>query len=317
MNRSEWRLDRRDFLRVSSAALAGLSLGCGRLAVRGAAPRAPFRFGLVTDSHYADADASGTRFYRESIAKMREAVERLRAERVGFLASLGDTKDMAADETDDRTLAHLTAIEAEIQRFGGPTYHVLGNHDMDNLSKSQFLSRIANTGVAPDRGYYAFSRGGLRFVVLDACYAANGRDYDHGDFDWRDTSVPPAELDWLSRELASAAEPVVVLAHQRLDGSGDLYVNNSAAVRAVLEQSGNVLAVFTGHDHPGGYNQINGIHYYTQIAMVEGSGEANNAYTVVGVDANLNMTVTGYRRGVTRAMQHAEARQGSPDIVRL
>ena len=294
MRRLTWAIHRRDFLKVSAGALAGLATAGVRLGAQ-----APVRFGLVTDSHYADADPVGTRFYRESLTKMREAVTTLRAEKVSFLAILGDIKDMAPKEPEARTLSHLAAIEAEIQRFGGPTYHVLGNHDMDNISKPQMLAGITNTGIPKDRSYYAFthkgSRQGLRFIVLDACYLENGTPYDHGNFDYRDTWVPAAELEWLERELTASREPVIVLAHQRLDGEGSLHVKNGRDVRAALERSKKVLAVFMGHDHPGAYNLVNGIHYYTQKAVVEGSGEAHNAYTIVSVDAAMNMTVTGYR----------------------
>jgi hypothetical protein len=288
-----WSINRRDFLKASAGALAGLSRF---------GQRAPVRFGLVTDSHYADADPLGTRFYRESLVKMREAVATLRRERVSFLGILGDIKDMAPKEPESRTLAHLAAIEAEIQRFGGPTYHVLGNHDMDNISKPQMLAGITNTGIPRDRSYYAFTHEGLRFITLDACFLESGQPYDHGNFDYRDTWVPASELEWLGGELASSPLPVIVLAHQRLDGESTLHVKNSADVRAVLEQSKKVLAVFMGHDHPGAYTLMNGIHYYTQKAVIEGSGETNNAYTTVSVDRALNITVTGYRMAVSKEL---------------
>ena len=295
--RSAWIVDRRDFLKIGASALGGLAAhGIDLQAQR------PFRFGLVTDSHYADADPLGTRFYRESLGKMREAVDRLRDAQVAFLGVLGDIKDMAPRETEARTLSHLRAIEAEIQRFGGPTYHVLGNHDMDNISKPQMLSAITNTGIGAHRSYYAFSRGGIRFVAIDACYVENGADYDHGNFDWKDTWVPQAELDWIEQELAAAREPVIVLAHQRLDAEGDVFVKNSPDVRAALERSRKVLAVFMGHDHAGASAVVNGIHYYTQRAVVEGSGPDNNAYTLVGVDADRNITVTGFRRAVSQRL---------------
>jgi hypothetical protein len=113
---------------------------------------------------------------------------------VELLAVLGDMKDMADREPEAATLGHLVAIEAELQRFSGPTYHVLGNLDMDNLSKAQALAAITNTGIAPGLSYYAFSRGGVRFVALDACFTKHGRDYDHGRVDWRDCLVLPAEI---------------------------------------------------------------------------------------------------------------------------
>src|SRR5688572_7904210 len=99
MRRLAWTIHRRDFLKVSAGALAGLAVDGVPLSAQ-----APVRFGLVTDSHYADAEPLGSRFYRESLAKMREAVTTLRAEKVSFLGILGDIKDMAPREPESRTL---------------------------------------------------------------------------------------------------------------------------------------------------------------------------------------------------------------------
>ena len=57
------------------------------------APSATIRFGIITDPHYADAPAHGTRFYRDSIPKLRDAVTAIAAEQPDFLMELGDIKD--------------------------------------------------------------------------------------------------------------------------------------------------------------------------------------------------------------------------------
>ena len=304
-----WTMDRREFLRCSALSLAGLLAGAGCAGgATGTGARKPLRFGLIADLHYADREPKGNRFYRESLPKAREAVGRLNAERLSFLGVLGDVKDMAPGESEERTLGHLTAIAGELRRFAGPVHHVLGNHDMDNLSKAQVLP-VLNPGGAADRAYHAFDAGGVRFVALDACFRKDGAAYDRGRFDWRDTFVPDAELAWLEAELLAARGPVIVLAHQRLDGSGDAYVKNSEAVRSLLEGSGKVLAVFQGHDHAGGCRTLGGIHYYTLKALVEGSGAENNSYATVEVGANLDIVVTGYRRAVsTELPRPAQAR---------
>ena len=77
-------------------------------------------------------------------------------------------------------------------------------------------------------------------------------------------------------------------------------MKNATAVRALLEQSKKVLAVFQGHRHEGGYSHINGIHYYTLKAVIEGSGAENSAYAIVEADDRFNLTVTGYRRADSR-----------------
>lgn len=300
-------MTRRIFLKSSAAALAGLALtpiSCTGPAGGGRRPGA-VRFGIVTDCHYADADTAGTRFYRHSLDKLGECVEAMNAQKVDFLVELGDFKDQDSPPDEQKTLSYLRAVEGVFCRFDGPAYHVLGNHDQDSLSKARFLTNVENTGIDSGRSYYSFDSHGVHFVVLDANYKSDGTDYDHGNFDWTDANVPPAELQWLRRDLAASRGAVIVLVHQLLDGAGSHYVNNAAEARQILEQSGRILAVFQGHRHDGGYSLINGIHYYTLKAVVEGSGPENNSYAIVEVRPDMSITVTGYRKAVGKQLAHA------------
>jgi 3',5'-cyclic AMP phosphodiesterase CpdA len=250
------------------------------------------RFGFLTDLHYADIPPAGARVYGDSDNKAADCIEVCNAQRIDFIIGGGDLKDQGSDGTS--SLSYLRAIEAELQKFDGPTYHVLGNHDADNISKTQFLTNITNTNIPPASKYYSFDIKGVHFVVLDANYRSDGIDYDRGNFDWKDANIPQIQLDWMTSDLASTRYPVIVFVHQLLDGMGDHYVRNADAVRAVLENSGKVIAVFQGHYHPGSYTRINGIHYYTLKAMVEGTYPARNAYAIVEVEPGKRITIDGY-----------------------
>ncbi|MBN1362583.1 MAG: metallophosphoesterase [Sedimentisphaerales bacterium] len=298
-----WVIDRRMFLKSAVAVAAGpalLSLSC--VSNQQAGGRRPVRFGIVTDCHYADAETMGTRFYRESLDKLAECAARMNAEQVDFLFELGDFKDQGQPPVEAATLSFVEQIEAVFQQFDGPMYHVLGNHDMDSISKPQFLARVENTGIDPQRSYYSFDVGGVHFIVLDANYKANGADYDRGNFVWTDTNIPSHELDWLGDDLAATRGPAIVFVHQLLDGAGQDYVNNAADVRDVLRSSGKVLAVFQGHRHQGGYSAIEGIHYCTQKALVEGHGPDHNAYAIAEVRPDGEIVLTGYRQAVSRQL---------------
>lgn len=300
-HRRGWLSTRRAFLKSSAASLAGLSLSCAHLRGPRAARRGT-RFGIVTDCHYADADAAGTRFYRESLGKLRECVELMNAENVDFLIELGDFKDQGRPPVEQETLSYLEAVEKAFAQFDGPRYHVLGNHDLDSISKTQFLSRAENTGIDPARSYYSFDVNHLHCVVLDANYRADGADYDHSNFDWTDANIPTGELGWLVQDLAAANGPVIVFTHQLLDGVGSVYIKNADQVRHVLESSGKVLAVFQGHHHAGSYSSMAGIHYYTLKALVEGTGPENNSYAIADVRPDGDIIVTGYRKAVSREL---------------
>ncbi len=285
-------------MKALGASVAGLALtpfSCALQSSPGTARR-PVRFGIVADCHYADAEPRGSRFYRHSADKLAECVALMNERRPDFLIELGDFKDQGSPPVEERTLDYLQTIEGVFSRFDGPRYHVLGNHDMDSISKTQFLNNVENTGIRPDRSYYSFDCAGLHFVVLDANYRADGADYDHGNFNWTDANIRPAELDWLKRDLERAPGPAIVFIHQLLDGAGPVYVKNAESVRRILEQCGKVPAVFQGHHHEGSYRLINGIHYYTLRAMVEGPGPENNSYAIVEVLPDGGITITGYQR---------------------
>jgi len=294
--------NRRGFLQSAAAIAAGptlVSLSCvaGNRSIQ---DRRAVCFGIVTDCHYADANPAGTRFYRESREKLSECVERMNAERIDFLIELGDFKDQDTPAVESRTLTYLREVEAVFLRFQGRRYHVLGNHDMDSLSKKQFLDHVENTGIEAGRSYYSFDVQGLHCVVLDANYRSDGRDYDHGNFDWTDANVPVHELDWLRQDLAACEVPAVVFIHQLLDGKGAVYVKNAPEVRRVLQESDRVLAVFQGHHHEGAYSRIEGIHYYTLTGVVEGSGLENNSYAIVELKRDHDLIFTGCRKAVSR-----------------
>ena len=84
--------------------------------------------------------------------------------------------------------------------------------------------------------------------------------------------------------------------HQRLDVQNDYGVKSSPAVRKILESAGKVSAVIQGHYHQNDYREINGIHYCTLAAMIEGSGAEHNAYALMSVFKDGSLKLEGFRQ---------------------
>ena len=299
----KWILTRRRFLGISGITTAGMLISPELLATGANQPA--LRFGMISDIHYADREPAGNRFYRQSIPKMKEAIDRLNQEKLDFVIELGDFKDQDTTPNESKTITYLETIETAFQQFNGPTYHVLGNHDMDSLSKQQFLERVENTGIPKTASYYSFNKNGFHFIVLDGNYSKDGKSYDHGNFSWDEAIIPNDELDWLKSDLAQNQLPVIVFIHQMLDESKNAKqaVQNAPEVRQVLEKSGKVRAVFQGHVHEERYNQINGIHYYSVNAMIDGDGPENSAYMVVDVYNDGSLKIDGFRRASDREIK--------------
>lgn len=254
---------------------------------------ATLRIGLMTDLHHADKAPAGTRFYRETLGKLAEAAETFRANPPAFVVELGDLID-AADSVDTER-RYLAAVNREFSALARDRHYVLGNHCVDTLTKAEFLG-----GVEREQSYYSFDRGGWHFVVLDACFRADGQPYGRKNSVWTDANLPAAELEWLQGDLAATTLPTIVFAHQRLDVSNNHGVKNCPRVREIFEQAGRVRAVFQGHSHQNDYREIGGIHYTTLVAMIEGSGVENNGYSLLELAPNGTLVLRGFRKQTSR-----------------
>ncbi|MXW32081.1 MAG: metallophosphoesterase [Rhodothermaceae bacterium] len=151
--------------------------------------------------------------------------------------------------------------------FKGPGYHVLGNHDMDFVSKDAIVQKWG----MPAR-YYSFDFGPYHVVVLDRNNLKTDEGYtpySEANF-YVDASLrgyaDDAQLAWLRDDLAKSALPIVVFVHQGL-GLPTSMPEASSAIEAVLEEHNSnvsdskVVACFCGHHHIDRHTRKNGIHY--------------------------------------------------------
>lgn len=226
--------------------------------------------GLLTDSHSGDfEDTDRPRFFRSSLGNMGETADLFTREQVDFAVHLGDVIQEAGNRAG--SARWLADFDARFAEFTGERHYVMGNHDLRDLTKTQFHNAI--TGRY-SRNHYSFDRKGHRFLVLDANFREDGRPYNADDFNYRDTWIPAEQMEWIERELDEANRlglRVIVFSHQTFDAtSQNSVIKNASEVRALFERKGNVAAVFYGHRHAGGYFPINGIHYVGIVATVNG-----------------------------------------------
>lgn len=232
--------------------------------------------GIITDVHYTDRERIGNRYCRDSLSKVREAIQAFEALKPSFIIHLGDFID--SGEIHGHEIDYLQTIDSEYKKFNGEKHYVIGNHDVADLSKDQFLD-ICGKGR-----HYSFDREGFHFIILDACYNEDESDYDSGNFDWIESYIPIFEQEWLKLDIENTEKMIFIFIHQRLDDEKNVHgVKNAIPIRKILEESGKVIAVFQGHDHQGEYRLINGIHYLTFQAVVEGERIENNAYSLIQI----------------------------------
>lgn len=241
----------------------------------------------MTDLHYADKPAAGTRHYRESPEKLSAAISQFAKQKPDFVVELGDFID-AADSVETE-LGYLKRINKDFTAICKNRHYVLGNHCVYTLNKQEFLDVVEQ-----EKSYYSFDSGNFHFVVLDSCFRSDGQPYGRKNFEWTDPNISKQELEWLQADLKATKKKTVIFAHQRLDVSNHYGVKNCVEVRSTLESSGKVRAVFQGHSHKNEHHEINGIHYCTLVAMVEGSGKTNNAFSMMDITADGTIRIEGF-----------------------
>ena len=288
MSDGKWiqQVGRRSFLGSSSLMLVAAPLSLSELMAED--KEASLRIGLLTDMHHADKEPAGTRYYRETLGKLKEAASEFQKKQLSFVVELGDFIDAA--ESVEIEQEYLRTINREFAKLSNDRHYVLGNHCVDTLKKEEFLAEVQQ-----EKSYYSFDRGDWHFIVLDACFRSDGEPYQRKNFEWTDANIPTEELAWLEKDLESTDKKTIVFAHQRLDVSNNHGVKNNAQVRKIFEASKKVQLVLQGHSHQNDLKEIGDIHYCTLVAMIEGSGPENNGYTTMSLHDDGKILLKGFR----------------------
>ncbi len=275
-------------IRRIASVLVGLTMLCAAGTL--VAFSAPVQVGIIADVHAHDTDSPVEgKVMTNHGERLAAFVTAMNLQSVDAVIELGDlvngTFVMGADAGDEaRIPAILSSAEALLANLAAPRYYVLGNHDVYSLYKQEFLDI-----VAADSTSFSFDVGDFHVVILDAQYNAAEEDLGHA-FWVVPGGVPQAELAWLAEDLAATDKPTIVCIHQPLDVdfallAGGPEVRNHLEVRAVLEASETVIAVFQGHTHDFSHSEIGGIHYITFAAMVDHIEPIPPTWAVVTLDS--------------------------------
>jgi Icc protein len=234
-----------------------------------AVPR--LKIGFVTDLHFGpQAFHDGKlRKLTHHAAELTRGVVRTMNEvvRPDLLVNLGDDIE---DEGREADLARYTECQEILRTANAELVNVAGNHDTIHLTRDDLTRIWRHEGPL----FYSLDRGGFHLVVL---HTLERKDVD--------VRIPHAQLEWLERDLASTALPVVVLMHHSAseqDLSDSFWFNGLAhlalvkergELRAILEKSGKVRVVFNGHVHRNHLDVIAGIPYVTFQSLIENLDE--------------------------------------------
>jgi manganese-dependent ADP-ribose/CDP-alcohol diphosphatase len=253
-----------------------------------------FSFGIVSDAQYADYEQTGTRFYRSSATKLREAMASLKKDSASFVINLGDVID--------RDYSSYKPVMDIIDSSGVKVYHVVGNHDysVDNRMKKRIPV------LTPSKeGFYSFSYHKFRFIILNgneiSTYVSSnktsvGKAVEYlamlknegavNALDWNG-GISSKQIVWLTQQLDEAVinkEKVFLVCHFPVVPENQHNLLNYKEIIPILEKYHNIIAWLNGHNHTGNYGNFNMIHFVTFKGMVE--TESDNSFALIEVYRN-------------------------------
>ncbi len=247
----------------------------------GAKEGAEIRVLAIADIQYADKEAKGTRFYRNSIPKLQKIREAVKDEKIDFLIHLGDIVDAK--------YANLAAPLAEARKFPYRQYFVMGNHDFADTTEN--VEKIRRELGLKDPAYYYFDVKDWRFICADtnrlssyfkprnealhALATTIQKDIKKSGGNWGNSwngGIEKTQLEWLDELLKKSeaeGKKVVLFAHGQLRPVNNHICLNSDEITGLLSKYKCVKAWVNGHNHKGGYAEERGVHYLTISGLLE------------------------------------------------
>lgn len=270
------------------------------------------RFGVITDPQYADLPpwVEMDRHYRNSLAKLDEAIEVLNGEELSFVVTLGDLID--------RHWESFWPVLSRYEKLKHESVLMPGNHDF--AVAPEYLGEVHKRLGMP-AAWHEFSRRGIRFIVIDgnevslfstpagdprhdlararldallAAGAANAQEWNGGigdeQFAWLELAIKRAEL---------AGEKAVVMGHYPLYPENEHNLWGGDRLLDLFERSGNVIAYLNGHNHVGNLGRHGSTWYVNFKGMVD--TETENTFAVVEIYPD-RIEIIGHGREESRTL---------------
>ncbi len=253
-----------------------------------------FSFGIIADAQYADKEPAGTRYYKSSITKLREAISAFKQDSVDFVITLGDLIDQDINSYNPL----LNMIDSSGMKF----YHVSGNHD---YSVEPFLKERLPEVYFREPGYFAITHKNFRFIFINGNEISTYSTMDtaiinkaeilidslketggQNAVEWNG-AVSKKQLSWLDEQINKASREnnkVFLICHFPVFPDNIHNLLNYKEVLSLIGKYDNCIAWFNGHNHEGNYGKRGKTNFVTFKGMVE--TENQNSFARVDVYSN-------------------------------
>lgn len=221
------------------------------------------KIAVVTDIHHGPQSHTKAADW-DALPVLRRIVDRAVAEKADLLLDLGDHISDTAHEADYRAAFDVAAV---FDAFPGPRVHILGNHDVANLSVAENEAIFGQSMQSR-----AIDLGSFRLLAWQPdVEIAMG------------VGLPAASsnLAWLVEALSADDRPAIIASHVPLSGHsqiGNYYFERNAhyatypdhrAVRRAVEATGKAALWLSGHVHWNTVTNVGNVQHVTIQSLSE------------------------------------------------
>jgi 3',5'-cyclic-AMP phosphodiesterase len=221
------------------------------------------KIAIITDIHHGPQSHTKEPGW-DALQVMRDFIWHAGEQHADLVLDLGDRISDTSRETDRQVTAEVAEV---FSTFDGPRYHVLGNHDVSNLTieDSEEILRQSMQSQVVDLGETRLIlwQPGVKITMgVGFPAAASG-------------------LPWLVEALNADERPAIIATHVPLSGHsqiGNYYFERNpeyasypdhAAVREAVEASGRAALWLSGHVHWNTVTNVRGAQHVTVQSVSE------------------------------------------------
>ncbi|HBU1712326.1 MULTISPECIES: metallophosphoesterase family protein [Enterobacteriaceae] len=219
------------------------------------------KIALVADIHHGPHSHTKKEGW-DALPELDAFIAKIEEAGVDMLVDLGDRISDTNRGTDLKVEAE---VRDRLAQFKGPRYHVIGNHDVGNLTPAD-NREIFGANIGQQVVDLGFARLILWQADTKAEFSANYTGFRR----------IAGDLTWLIEALNADERPAIIATHVPLSGHsqiGNFYFENNygvstypdhAEVRAAVEATGKAAIWLSGHVH---WNTVTNVHNIQHITI--------------------------------------------------
>lgn len=234
---------------------------------------------IFSDIHYASklpidkSSKTKRKLTHHALALVNKLIDIINDKMPDLAINLGDLiEDSKNHDTDLRDFNYIWKV---LKNIKVPFYSTIGNHDLRSMTSKKEIEQI----MGYESATYSINLNGYHFVFL-GLEVNNQLNATEGGI-LKTRFVPDEDIEWLKKDLVENQLPCLIFNHYGIaedsmknnfwfeNNPNHALLSNRQQIKNILARDGNIIAVFSGHQHWTKKLSENGLDFYVIGSLTE------------------------------------------------